>query len=260
MSSKKLSKTDREKYKEFKKILNELSIKFQELSRKSRTHTRRTEKQARRSLAIQLYKEILLILSRIDEELFKLQELDMQSVIHWKEGTLDPSSKLFKIINKELHQRELLLLDLKSLFHWIYVLDDTLGLVFPKPIRDFRNIFITHFSDRVSKNKRSRNLMHGMLYSPAGMQMVFFQFSGKRSFQGFKKFITIIKKYIPEVVKETNYNEQIRVIWKNVDKLPKEVMIDGNKTNTIEVLSQYGGRSPSILKVTEAILKVLKKV
>lgn len=236
---------------------------FQSANKKhSPNYKRVTHRIATRQLALDLYKEILIILERIDNELICLQNLEKGYQKYWRVGKIGLDSKFGRVINEQFRQRQFLTVDVKSLFHWIFVLDDVLGNdVFPKAITAFRNIFIVHLPEKVEKNRKIKRLMPSMFFSQYGFQLIFFPFFGSKNFSGFKIVENQVKQYIPEVNAEKNYHEKVRIIWENLDRLPVS-LTRGNQQNPnhfFNHLSQYGSRSPSLLEVVISLTHVWNK-
>lgn len=247
----------------FKKLFDELVNEFSGVYRKYKPSTRTTIRLAKRQLLIQLYKEVTLILTRIDNELWKLNELDNQLKENWQEGQVHPDSQLGKIINEQVTLRDYLLIDITSLFHWIYIIDNAIGgNKFSKSICAFRNVFIVHFPEKITISAKTRKLTHAVHFSKGGAQLVFIPFFGSKKFVGYHtKVERVISKYIPEVLNENNIHERIRIIWENLDSLPDKY-IKGNqrdKNHFINSLLQYGGRSPKLNIVLQSLLDVWRK-
>lgn len=253
----------RNDYVAFKGLFFNLVQKFQYIHKKyPLTYTRVTEKIATRNIVLDLYKEILIILERIDNELMSLQELEKDEKKYWRIGKIGPNSKLGKVIFEQLKLKELLTIDTKTLFHWIFILDEVLGKdVFPKAITAFRNIFIVHFPEKVHQNKKVKKLMPTIMFSQHGHQLVFIPFFGIRNFSGFRTLENQVKQYIPSVQTETNYHEKVRIIWENLDKLPLSISGGNQQSHNhfFNRLSQYGSRSTSLLEIVKSLTNVWDK-
>ena len=162
-------------------------------------------------------------------------------------------------IKEQIKQRELLTVDIKALFQWIFVLDGTLGgNIFPKAITSFRGIFLVHFHDKVKQNKKIKKLMISTLFSPYEFRLIFIPFFGSKSFSGFRIIENQVKQYIPEIKTEKNYHEKVRIIWEKLDRLPDSIIggYQKNQNHFLNLLSQYGSRSPSLLEVMQVLTGV----
>lgn len=226
-----------------------------------------SSREAKRRLALRLYSDILLILDRIGNGLSRLNELEKLKVQYLdsrkKHGVISPRSKLYKVIINSDNYRNYLVLDITTLFHWIYIIDDLFNKNsgFSKHIIAFRNKFSVHFSGRIKNKKTDRQLMYSNMFGKDGILLIYLPFFNKNGFRGFNKTEKEVEKYIPAIKKESNLNEKVKIIWNNIDKLPKSMRNPGsrNKNSFINCLSRYGVVSPSIEAVIKNLIKVWDK-
>lgn len=263
MARRKISQSvidQKNRYLEFKNLFASLVSEFHAAYKKySPSYKWVTDKVAMRQLALTLYKEILIIIDRIDNELVALQNLEKGYKKYWRVGKIEPNSRLGIILREQMRQRELLTVDIKALFQWIFVLDGALGgNIFPKAITFFRHIFVVHFPDKVKQNKKIRKLMTSMLFSQYEFRLIFIPFLGSKNFSGFRSIENQVKPYIPEISFEKNYHEKVRIIWENLDRLPTSIIggYQRNRNHFLNLLSQYGSRSPSLLEVMQALTNI----
>lgn len=245
------------KYLEFKRSFSELSSKYKNAFPLRRENNKMTKKRAQVTLALSLYKEILIILQRIDNEIVILEELQTRVKNNLQEGKFDSNSEFGKMISDQLEQRELLKIDMKSLFQWAFTLEDLLGKgILPRSIKAFRNIFIVHLPEKIALSSKFRLLQTSVLYNNAGVKLLFLPIFGMNKFRGLKKIVDQIKTFIPDVTKESNSYERVRLIWENLDKLP-DSLIKGSHKNPkhfLNLLGEYGSMSPELSLVTKSLL------
>ncbi len=248
-------------YQQFQSLFNNLCRKVNETDKKYRPSGKyQTIKKSKKKQLLKLFKEVILILSRIRKELIELNKLQKQSKWLRKKHLNDrmKKAKISYIFNKQSILVQHLKVDIKSLFHWIFIIDDVLGKnVFSKHITAFRSLFLVHFSQKAYDSKKIRELTSGVIFSEGNARIVFLPFYGAKHFAGFKtKIENVVKDYIPEAKEEPNYNEKVRVIWENIDKLPESL----KGRSFLSRLSQYGILSPNLNVVVESLIRVWEEV
>jgi len=225
-------------------------------------HSRRSEKRAQTILLLENYTEAVLILRRILEG---LNELD----------NLIARIKARKISDAEKPERErlgrrmsnlvrLLRLDMKALYIWSALITDIfkktgapVNLAELERISLFRHKLITHVHD-TPFFRSSLTTKSGMTYSPKLeiVEDMYFPWDFRnRRFIGLRNLVRKASSFIPELARETNRFEQIKFLYRGINKI-SDVQL---KRDVKKFVFKVGLPTDSPGNIANALLQGLKE-
>lgn len=245
-----------------KTVIEKIRNNLESIKRKVLPNPRRTKKQAFLHLIIQNYSELLIILERVHSQKEEMKSIRVKQS-KWKEVGVITDPKKIKLIWRYHELVDSLKVDIKSLYNWTHQIENILGeyknsidLAELRRISRIRHKFITHVSE--SSFIKNRRLNHEGLRTDAefeNIQIIFRDFFDKSIYPKIKKVVKACKIYMPDLNRESNYQEQMQIIYRDLDKI-KDRRVSLSANNLIE---SYGIFTESPSKIASELLKVLLK-
>jgi hypothetical protein len=188
--------------------------------------SRRGKKRAQTLLLLGNYSEVVLILRRILESLNEIVVL--QARIKYDEIPEAEKPERERLIRRSFDLVALLRLDMKALYIWTALITDILrnsgtpiDLDELDRISLFRHKLITHvhetFFFKSSLTTKSGTMYHPKLEIVEDMYLPF-DFSNRR-FVGLHSLVRKASSFIPELVQETNRFEQIKLLYRGINRI-----------------------------------------
>lgn len=242
-----------------------LQQEVQSMTRKYRASRRRTDKGATLMLLATKYHEVLLILDRLiwEKERHKQLIADFQKrATKGRTGPITDPQEI-KIINEQIGLSSFLHLDVKTLYLWCYEILD----VFRKANIDIdlaeltrvswvRNVFLTHIAAS-ELFKHSQYTQGGFMYDTEHekMEILFHPLLIKKdTFRGLPALVRGARACVPELRNETNHYEQINILYRNYNALPRRL-----REKVDPLIKRIGVKTEPPNKVAWVLLDVLRR-
>lgn len=218
---------------------------------------RRSNKKSYIQLILENYDQVALILERIGDDQAKLSELHLT---HMKLGVEKTSDSIKNIIK----YNNLIALDIESLYVWSAKIKDlfekykaSVNLKELIRISIVRHKFMTHLTNS-DLFKKSASTRLGIRYNMPGVKNVEILLHptdiSKRELPKLKKIVEKASQFIPELKKESNYWEQLHILFRNINIIKDP----GIKGDADKLISRLGVATDPPEYIGEILLKCLK--
>ncbi|SRR6266566_447827 len=202
-------------------VAGELRVLVASLSKPRMAGQRLTRKRAEIATLLALYREVLLILGRIETGLRKLERLQRDV------------GKVQTISAARLATMPNLVLDVKALYHWTYTIENFLKQVAPELSRDelsrigiFRHKLIVHHAETPMRARRGVP-SEATAFGPRAERFRIIShplFQSAPVWRGLVRKIGQLNPYVPGLKEQQNLWEKVNLIYRHFNSIP-----DGSK-------------------------------
>ena len=204
--------------------------------------------------------EILLILNRIYKQ--GKEKKKIKKTLFFSKTRLS-EKRILELSNESLNLTKHIILDIKSLYEWAYHINVILEKIkvktenFLESIVFIRSVFITHAIDykHLEKLDLRGNIRSDKNFENVEILVIPFPLKPEDC----KNILELKKKltpYLPELISEKNNSELLKLVFRNLDKIPRKNRL---RRNTKDFLAKTGMITHPPYMIAEILLRALKK-